>query len=59
MYYVLSAAISLGFEHPSYTFSEDEGAVDDVIKLVKEHMVATEQTFSIIVNLMNRTAIEG
>ncbi len=33
--------------------------VNDVIQLIKEDGVVSEQTFSIILNALNRTAVEG
>ncbi len=54
-----STAISLGFEHPSYTLSEDDGEVADVIKLVKANGVVSEQTFRIVLSKQSLTATEG
>ncbi len=54
-----STAISLGFEHPSYILSEDDGEVADVIKLVKANGVVSEQTFRIVLSKQSLTATEG
>ncbi len=57
--FISTTAIALGFEYPSYTFSEDNGMVNDVIKVVKDNGVVSEQTFNIILNKQKLTATEG
>ena len=46
-YFCSTAAISIGFEQPEYTFTKGDGFHFDTIRLIKEGGVVSEQTFDV------------
>ena len=49
----LSAAISIGFQYPQYTFTKGDGYHLDTIRLVKDGGVVSEQTFVVQVSIVS------